>query len=361
MISVIMPAYNEGARIAKSLLEASRVLEGAEYELVVVDDGSTDDTFARAREAARANLRITVVRSATNSGKGHAIRLGFSHTRGDVIVFLDADLDIPPSEIWNLYGVMDRAGVDVVVGSKRHPQSEISASWIRRVVSGGYSRIVDILFQLPVRDTQTGIKLFRRHVLQRVFPRTRIDRFGHDLELLVAVHRSGYRIAEAPVVLNIRATKMPLARASFQVWLDTLRIYFWASFWDWLRPSWTTKLWMILLVLGIVGTSFGLAGILSHATIPVPLRKPFHYLTLQFLGRTARNWVLVASGSALVIVSFVYLNRQLMNAFARRDEGDLAGIMRGPRSEVLGAPGFDEARPRLEVPIYSEPWQPPVA
>jgi glycosyltransferase involved in cell wall biosynthesis len=361
MISVIMPAYNEGARIAESLRESTRALEGSDYEVVVVDDGSTDGTFGAARDLARVNPRIKVVRIETNRGKGHAIRVGFSQTRGDVIVFLDADLDIPPSEIWTLCGVMERAGVDVVVGSKRHPQSEISASWVRRLVSRIYSRIVDILFQLPVRDTQTGIKLFRRHVLERVFPRTRIDRFGHDLELLVAVHRSGYRIAEAPVVLSIRHTRMPLARASFQVWLDTLRIYYWASFWDWLRPGWTTKLWMILLVLGIVGASFGLAGILSHATIPGPLRRPFHYLTLQFLGKTARNWVLLASGSALVIVSVVHLNRQLMNAFARRDEGDLAGIMRARGSEALVLRGHDEARKGLDFPIRPETVEPPVA
>lgn len=339
MLSVIMPAYNEGARIRTALLETARALEGTDYEVVVVDDGSTDGTGAAAFEVARANPRIRVIRRDANGGKGQAIRHGFSHTRGDLVVVLDADGDIPPPAIWTLHAAMAASGADVVVGSKRHPASEVRAPRIRRLASAAYRKMVDLLFDLPVKDTQTGVKLFRRQVLETVFPRMRIGRFAHDLELLVAAHRSGYRMTEAPVPVTLRTTKMPLARASLQVWLDTLRIYYWASFWYWLSPGWTTKLWMGLFALGIAATSFGLAAILSTASVPSALSPLVYYGLFQFVGRPLRNWILVAGGTALVALSLVYLNRHVMNAFARADRGDLAGLARHRGPAKGGARG----------------------
>lgn len=354
MLSVIMPAYNEGARIRTALLETVRALEGTDYEVVVVDDGSIDGTAAAAREVARVHPRIRVVRIDANGGKGQAIRYGFSHTRGDPVVMLDADLDIPPQAIWALHATMEASGADVVVGSKRASGSELRAPWIRRLASGVYRRVVDFLFHLPVKDTQTGIKLFRRQVLEAVFPRMRIQRFAHDLELLVAAHRSGYRMAEAPVAVALRTTKMPLARASLQVWLDTLRVYYWASFWKWLSPGWTTKLWMGFFVFGVVATSFGVAAILSTAQVPTALRPLVYYGLFQFLSRPVRNWFLVGGGIALVVFSLVYLNRHIMNAFAQADQGDLAGLARLRNAEVPPASGRARAEARA-----SEPAAPP--
>jgi hypothetical protein len=121
------------------------------------------------------------------------------------------------------------------------------------------------------------------------------------------------------------------------VWLDTVRIYWWASFWKWMEPAWTTKIWMLLFVLGLVGASFGLAGLLTTASVPPALSGVVRYATLQFVGRSVRNWTLVFGGIAVIVVSLVYLNRHLMNAFAGHDPGDLAGIARARRRGEVGS------------------------
>lgn len=330
MLSVIMPAYNEGARIAASLEATARALAGTDYEIILVDDGSTDGTAAIAAAAAAGDSRITVIETRRNEGKGHAIRLGFEHATGDLVAFLDADLDIPPGELHTLRAAMERSGADVVVGSKWHPESDTSATVTRRIVSHAYRAWVDLLFKLPIRETQTGIKLFRRAVLEKVSPRAEINRFGHDLELLVAAHRCGFRIVEASVAATLRSTRMPLARSSVNVWLDTLRVYHRASFWKWMQPGWGTKVWMVLFVVGIAAASAGAAALLVTLSVPPGMQVVFRYAALQFLGRTVRNWTLVVGGLVLVVLSLIYLNRHLMSAFAGVDTGDLAGLARRP-------------------------------
>ena len=340
-ISVIMPAYNEGRSIFASVQETAQALEGTEYEIIVVDDGSTDNTQSEALRAAAANGHVKVVAYYENSGKGHALRHGFGHTTGELVAFLDADLDLHPCQIWTLYEVMQQTGADVVIGSKRHPESKLDYPWQRRFVSWGYFSLVHLLFGLPIHDTQTGIKLFRREVLERVFPRMRVRRFAHDLELLVGAHRFGHRIAEAPVALSFRQGKMgplALARASFNVWLDTLRVFYWASFWKWLSPGLSAKVWLAAFIVGVFFASFGLAHWLITLSVPSPLDALVRVLALQFLDKTVRDVVLFVVGLILIAAAAVQLNKHVLAAFAQADGGDLAGIMRSkvqsPRSKV---------------------------
>ena len=205
-ISLIMPAYNEADIIYRTVCESARVLEsiGSSYEIIVVDDGSIDDTALEAGRAAREFPGVKLVRLSDNQGKGNALRRGFQVSRYELVCFLDADLDLHPSLIGKLLEVMDESGADIVIGSKRHPESQLSYPRLRRIYSTVYYWLIFALFHLPVKDTQTGIKVFRREVLENTFPRLVIKRYALDLELLAAAHHLGYSVAEAPVNLDFQ-------------------------------------------------------------------------------------------------------------------------------------------------------------
>lgn len=232
-LSVLMPAYNEADRLRDNLSETLRTLECAApgagvspFEVILVDDGSADGTAAIAGEVARQDPRLTVVSYQPNAGKGAALRRGFECSRGHLIAFLDADLDLHPRLLFDLYEVMCAQGVDVVIGSKQHPQSRIQYPLLRRLYSYTYYLLVRLMFGLPVRDTQTGIKLFRRDVLASAFPQMAVQKYAFDLELLALAHANGARIAEAPVTLASQRLSQRIKAGDVLVMLrDTLGIW----------------------------------------------------------------------------------------------------------------------------------------
>lgn len=229
-LSVIMPAYNLGASIAANINCVRILLDMAHisFEIIPVDDGSQDNT-ARQIQAAAA-IYPEVVRPvliAQNAGKGNALRHGLAACRGTHIILLDGDLDLDPVMLPAFFDAMLRHQADIVIGSKRHPKSQIDYPWRRRLASIIYFGIVKILIGLPVTDTQTGMKLFRREALQWAFDRMLVKQFAFDLELLAIAHDHGYRVAEAPIrmvfgdkigCLNWHNVK--------QVMLDTLAIFY---------------------------------------------------------------------------------------------------------------------------------------
>jgi len=210
LVSVVVPAFNEAALVVRCLHETVGALEelGCRYEVVLVDDGSRDGTADLARAAAELLPRVRVIGSEVNLGKGSALVRGASAALGDLVLFLDADLEVHPRQLDLLYATLAETGADVVIGSKLHPSSSIAYPRGRRALSLGYYLLVRALFRLPVHDTQTGLKLYRRDALVRVLPRLLVKRFAHDLEVLVNLHRLGYRIVEAPVVVT-RARPFP--------------------------------------------------------------------------------------------------------------------------------------------------------
>jgi glycosyltransferase involved in cell wall biosynthesis len=230
MLSVLMPAYNEAHSIAENVCETVETMQalGFEFEIIVIDDGSMDGTHTAASNALRTwPDHVRVVRCMRNEGKGNALICGAYYSRGDYVAFLDADMDLHPEQLASFFAIMEARDADAVIGSKFHPSSKVDYPPLRRVYSFFYYMLVRSLFGLPVRDTQTGIKLFKRPVLDRVLPRVLVKRFAFDLELLANVHHFGYRIVEAPVTVNFtRVSSRVRLRAVWNVFLDTLAIFY---------------------------------------------------------------------------------------------------------------------------------------
>jgi glycosyltransferase involved in cell wall biosynthesis len=230
-ISIIMPAYNEGQCIFENIKTTHATLldAGFDAEIVAVDDGSPDNTLSEIERASKTFNNVVAARNLYNMGKGMALRNGFEHSTGEIIVFLDADLDLHPSQITNLLSVLEKGPYDVVVTSKHHPESKLSYPFKRKVASFIYYMFIKILFGLPVRDTQTGLKIFRRGVLEKVFHRLLVKTYAYDVELLATAVRFGYKIQEIPVVLDFKR-EMNWGRIKIgdviKIFTDTLAIFY---------------------------------------------------------------------------------------------------------------------------------------
>lgn len=209
-LSVVLPIYNLGTTIAKNLREIAALYaaHNLRTELIPVDDGSADSTRAAIQEVAAAyasdagTVLIKPVFLATNSGKGAALRAGFEASTGAYVLLLDGDLDINPTQTPRFLAELLAKKADIVVGSKRHPESVVQYPWHRRLVSWVYFTLVRLTIGLPITDTQTGMKLFKREVLAAALGRMLVKTYAFDLELLAIAYQRGARIVEAPVIIN---------------------------------------------------------------------------------------------------------------------------------------------------------------
>ena len=204
-LSVILPVYHLADEIESNLGLVADCLDagGIRYELVPVDDGSGDGTSDALRRAqARRPDVVHPVFVARNAGKGNALKVGFRASSGAFVLLLDGDLDIAPRMLPGFFESMRRNGSDIVVGSKRHPGSKVQYPWHRRLASGIYFGLVHLFIGLPVTDTQTGMKLFRRQPLGDALDRMLDKPSAFDLELLAIAHGRGAKISEAPVEIR---------------------------------------------------------------------------------------------------------------------------------------------------------------
>ena len=198
MLSIIMPAYNEEKLIYNSIMTTLDVVQGftEKLELIVVNDGSIDNTKNEILKAKKKDKRVKIVSSKKNHGKGRAIISGLTEALGE---FLDADLELFPDQLEGYLHVMKQKNYDVVIGCKFHKDSQLKYPFKRKVMSIGYYLMLRILFHLNVKDTQTGIKLFKASVLKPVAHLIRTSGFAYDVELLVALNRRGCTIKQMPV------------------------------------------------------------------------------------------------------------------------------------------------------------------
>jgi glycosyltransferase involved in cell wall biosynthesis len=228
-VTMVVPYYNPGPRFLPSLEELVAALREAKvsFELIAVSDGSTDGSPAHLDGLDHDPQWLRRVELETNQGKGEALRVGLSAGRGRYLGFIDADGDIPAVEVKHLVDLVRTYEPDVVLGSKRHPLSEVRYPVSRKVMSWGYQQLVRALFHLNVRDTQTGLKLVRRDVLAQALPRLLEKRFAFDLELLVVARRLGFRrFFEAPVHIQERFSSTIRPSTVWPMLTDTLAVFY---------------------------------------------------------------------------------------------------------------------------------------
>lgn len=226
-LSIVVPAYNETRRILPTVATILRYMEARHpsFEVLVVDDGSSDGTAALVAEHFAGDPHLRVLGYPTNRGKGYAVRFGFAHAQGDFVLFSDADLSTPIDEVEKMLAAAERGG-DVVIGSRAHGEAEIRERQPFFREAGGklFNVLVRLLVLPDLHDTQCGFKLFRRAVIAPVLPSMGIDGFAFDVEMLALARAAGARIVEVPVVWTNSPSSRVRLSAAARAYVDLLRI-----------------------------------------------------------------------------------------------------------------------------------------
>lgn len=229
-LSLIVPVYKQEKTIIKNLRQIKKILGTIryDYEIIVVVDGIVDASFQRIQKAHIS--KITCFAYEKNQGKSFAVEFGIRKAKGDYIMFIDSGMEIDPNGISMLLEHMEWYNADIIVGSKRHLASQVKYPLIRKILSDGYYFLVKILFGIKVRDTQAGIKIMKRNVIEKILPRLVEKKFAGDLEILVVAGILGYRrIYEAPIKLDYRASPITSAatlNSIISILIDTLAIFY---------------------------------------------------------------------------------------------------------------------------------------
>lgn len=226
LLSIVIPAYNEAVRIVPTIgAIAAHVSDlGFEWELIIADDGSKDETVELVEELGFANLRV--LRAECNGGKGSAVRRGMLAARGQYILFDDADNSTPIEELGKLLAKVAHEDYDVAVGSRAaNGAEEAHRSALRQLMSNGLRWIVKHIFRIGVRDTQCGFKLFSRTAAQRLYSSQTIAGFSFDLEILYLAAKYGYQVAEVPVAwIDAPGSKVDALKEARRFMRDLLKI-----------------------------------------------------------------------------------------------------------------------------------------
>jgi len=226
-LSLVFPCFNEAERLPQTLAAylAELPRQPGAVEVLVVDDGSTDQTFAVAQAIAAQDDRVRVIRSQPNHGKGHGVRTGVLQATGALIVFTDADGSYGPGEVARVTAAL--ADAQVVIGSR--PAGWATGPPARRLASRLFNRAIQALLGLPFGDTQCGLKGFRRHAALELFGRARLDGFAFDVELLFLARRLGLGVIEVSVRAEVRdGSKVQLVVDALGMLRDVLRVRRWA-------------------------------------------------------------------------------------------------------------------------------------
>ncbi len=200
--SIVIPAYNEGARLGPTLEQVLKYLSAQRWdaEVIVVNDGSRDNTADVVRGFSIADSRVRLVENPGNRGKGYSVRHGMLEARGEVVVFSDADLSSPIEEMPKLFEGL-AAGADIAIGSRwLRPELQTQRQSVHRQLFGRIFNLLQrLILGLHFKDTQCGFKAFSRRAVQTIMPLQRIERWGFDPEILFLARKFGFRIVEIPV------------------------------------------------------------------------------------------------------------------------------------------------------------------
>lgn len=201
-LSIIIPAYNEHARIEGTLERVMSCVQrlGWDAEVLVVDDGSTDETVAIVQHWMETHDRLHLVMNPGNRGKGYSVRNGLLQAAGNIVMFTDADLSSPIEEAERLFAALAE-GADVAIGSRwlDKQKQTVHQPLYRRFFGRCFNRVTRLVMGLPFKDTQCGFKAFKREAAQTIFRLQTIERWGFDPEILFIAQKLKYRISEVPV------------------------------------------------------------------------------------------------------------------------------------------------------------------
>lgn len=229
MISIVIAAYNEEHRIGGSLLKIRDYLDGKDlnYEIIVVDDGSMDNTKQTAMDHKQEVTHLKVISYPINRGKGYALRQGVFASTGDTVLLTDADLSTPIEELSFMLPLISGGEYDVVIGSRAlKPETIVKKQpWWRQGMGKIFNKIVRFLVLDDFRDTQCGFKVFSGKTAKSLFKNARIDRFAYDVEILAMAKKKGCKIMEVPVKwINSPASKVHPIFDSLQMLYDLIKI-----------------------------------------------------------------------------------------------------------------------------------------
>jgi dolichyl-phosphate beta-glucosyltransferase len=230
--SIIVPAYNEGARIGGTLEEVLDHIRRSHWnaEVVVVDDGSSDHTVEIAEKFAADYPALRIIRNPGNRGKGYAVRNGMLQAKGKILLFTDADLSSPIAEAEKLFSAIE-AGADVAIGSRwKDPSLQFQRQSLKRqILSRLYHKFLKLILFIPYEDTQCGFKAFTSEAAAKIFPSQRVMRWGFDPEILYLAHRQRLKVAEVPVRWgHDDGSRLRIWRDGFRMGWDALKVRWYA-------------------------------------------------------------------------------------------------------------------------------------
>lgn len=227
-LSVIIPAYNEEERLLPTLSKIYAYLSTKDfpYEIIVVDDGSTDNTLQMVKNFASSDKHIVILTNEQNSGKGFSVRKGMLSARGEYVFFTDADLSTPIEEIEKCLPYLIN-GYDVVIGSRSMPGSDILVHqpWYREKMGKIFNFMVNMVLLKGIIDTQCGFKGFKQEAVKTVFSRCKIDGFSFDVEALYLSRKYNFKTKEVPIRWeNSTLSKVSPIKHSLQMFKDLIGI-----------------------------------------------------------------------------------------------------------------------------------------